>query len=723
MSAEKKISNQEGQVVVSQDRGCGESLIASCMNMRLSLQLMKDINGKTENIALNASIEAARARGKFESFSIVAEQIHTQAARTSELCKELENLMTKLQDSTLYVLASRYFDLADNIIDKLDRNLFERSCDVQAWATFEAIVLCATAYIGTAPEKIINDQQENIKILLNASKLLNRLTSTYVVYADAYLLNNNGIVIASGFRQDLIGKDFSNSEWFQKAFSGSLFVSEMEMDKELKIFTVSYSAPVVSAEGSIIGVVTTRFNWDYAQEIIDHAGLDKNTEAFFFNKSGDIIGSSGRIGIMKDTISWLDAGKLALQGQCGFTVESARNGVPLAVGYSRTKGYNSYKGKEWSAIVYARLQTLKNFNFLNKLVTNRLEANSGSSQDNCSLSERLNLELLELLSQIGKITSEIQVVSNEASMLAINASIQAGIAGIEGEGFAVIASEIGKIANQGQNFILTFLQFEEQIRSSVSNITSARTSDTAYDAIDKVTRNIFERYCDVQSWTSFPQIVKAACEGDEDGAASKVLAHLHKVYEVYYDIFLLNHKGQIVASSLNSEMVGQNQSNRKWFKQALSGKVDVTEVYFSDSVNNFTMTFSAPIIGIDGSVVGVLSTRFNWSFICDILKAMNIDSNDQIYLVNEEGIVIATPNKQGILKKNLASMESFRNMSQGKTGWGLDKDPQDERLDLLVGYSTVNSYNTYKNKGWGVLICKPFRTNQKKKDFKIVKES
>ncbi|MBF0298053.1 MAG: hypothetical protein HQK51_04995, partial [Oligoflexia bacterium] len=38
--------------------------------------------------------------------------------------------------------AARYYELSEDLIDKLDRNLFGRNCDVQAWAIFEANIKC-----------------------------------------------------------------------------------------------------------------------------------------------------------------------------------------------------------------------------------------------------------------------------------------------------------------------------------------------------------------------------------------------------------------------------------------------------------------------------------------------------------------------------------------------------------------------------------------------------
>ena len=122
----------------------GNGLLAAASKMRESLQVLKEINTKANIIALNAAIEGARTRGRLDSFSIVAEQIAGQANRNSELSEQLDKLVGNLQNVALRSTSARYLELAEDLIDKLDRNLFERNCDVQAWTTFDSVVSCIT---------------------------------------------------------------------------------------------------------------------------------------------------------------------------------------------------------------------------------------------------------------------------------------------------------------------------------------------------------------------------------------------------------------------------------------------------------------------------------------------------------------------------------------------------------------------------------------------------
>ena len=61
--------------------------------------------------------------------------------------------------------------IAFDRIDKIDRNLFERNCDVQAWATFDAIKDC-----------LINPTEESKKIAQAFMKIYMKSMKFILIY-------------------------------------------------------------------------------------------------------------------------------------------------------------------------------------------------------------------------------------------------------------------------------------------------------------------------------------------------------------------------------------------------------------------------------------------------------------------------------------------------------------------------------------------------------------
>ncbi len=681
-------------------------LLGAAAKMRDSLAVLKEINSKANVIALNAAIEGARTRGRLDSFSIVAEQIAGQAGRNSELSEQLDQLVSKLQKVALRSTATRYYELAEDLIDKVDRNLFERNCDVQAWAQFDAVVACAKSLKQMTADQVLAFDK-NDEVFQKACKILDRLVATYCVYSDVFLCNPQGVVIAAAKRAQMIGQNLGQSDWFQAGIAGQVHVADMQFDPAIGHTAVFYTAPVTDEAGSVIGVLSTRFNWSFGQEMIDHAGYDSEVQAYFINKQGTVIGATDSVGVMTDQLHWLDAGRLSMKGGCGYTVETARNGAPLAVGFARTKGYNAYRGKDWSAIVTARLGNIRAEHMAHVLkkreATASVQPFAQPEGRQKIESEQANDELQETMKQINDLVSLINMTNNETNMLAINAAIQAGIAGTEGESFAVIAAEISRLAEKSVQFVESVNKTAKELQTAVEETVAARLSDAARDTIDKVDRNLFERYCDVQAWTTFENIVNATINGDASGEVSEFLAKLHKIYEVYHDIYLLDAKGTIIATGVRRDLRGQNQSNRAWFQSAAEGKVHVSEVYHSSSSNGLAMAFSAPIIGPDGTVTGVLTTRFDWKFIYGILDTVIADSKSKVYLLNAQSIVLGSTDRQGILEKSFAHLEVMRQISNSTAGQALEKDKEDG-LTYSVGYSRTTGYNSYAGKGWSVII-------------------
>ncbi len=102
-------------------------------------------------------------------------------------------------------VGSRLVDLALNAIEIIDRNLYERTCDVRWWATDSAIVDAAAD---------ASDSHCSY-----ASKRLGVILSAYTVYLDLWLCDMDGRIIANGRpeRYNVKGLDVSREPWFARA--------------------------------------------------------------------------------------------------------------------------------------------------------------------------------------------------------------------------------------------------------------------------------------------------------------------------------------------------------------------------------------------------------------------------------------------------------------------------------------------------------------------------
>lgn len=176
---------------------------------------------------------------------------------------------------------------------------------------------------------------------------MKQIIDIYEVYHDLFVVNNDGIIVAAGVHQELVGRDVSKDEWFRQTVdTNDVYVTDMYYSKTINGYTLSYSCPVRDDNGSIIALFTTRFNWDFIYDIIDSVKLSTGSELFVINNKGVVIGSLDRKGILQKSLSSLQAVKKLFAGEkYGYTIEN-EFGRQKIFACCRTKGYNAYKGKE-----------------------------------------------------------------------------------------------------------------------------------------------------------------------------------------------------------------------------------------------------------------------------------------------------------------------------------------------------------------------------------------
>ncbi len=680
------------------------SLLSISKELSLTIKIFQEINNRGNIISLNASIEGAKMRSKFPSFAIVATQIQSQSLKNNELMERLQDLVEKIKNVSLRATATRYYELAEDLIDKLDRNLFERNCDAQAWATFETIINCTQIHKDKNKEALRDEFKNEEESIKKANQVLEKLVDTYMVYTDVFVVNNTGNIVACGKEKKLIGNPCSEFEWFKLAMKGEVNVSEMSKCPLLKKNTVMYTAPIFNAAKEIIGVVSTRFNWNFAQEMIDSFNIDLNSKAYLIDNHVVVIGATDGLGVMRDGLDWLTGARSTLKGHCGFSLEKDRNGDHIAVGYALSKGYNSYRGKKWSAVVTSKIDAIDYDNFLFSIEQRTYGMPSTKIRENNYIeSELANFALNDTMKQVEDLVQMININNRAAKFLAINSAIQSGIAGMDGDGFAILASEIGGLAKKSLEFVQKVNNIANKLKKVVGETVNKRLLDAAQDAMDKVDRNLFERYGDIQAWTTFQLFLDVLENQSKREEACTLAAQLHQIYEVYSEVILLDTKGVIVCSAKDSSLIGTNQGNREWFREAAKGKVFFTDVYHSKTTNRPTISFSAPICNDQGEVMGVLSTKFNCNFLNDILKVVIADSKSRVSLINSEGLVIASVDPKDVLVKKfpISVLEKIR---FGKNGLC---DIKDNVSDLKIGFAWGKGYNSYPGKSWAMLIERP----------------
>lgn len=86
---------------------------------------------------------------------------------------------------------------------------------------------------------------------------------------------------------------------------------------------------------------------------------------------------------------------------------------------------------------------------------------------------QLAVEGLKSVAKINELTKAIVEVSDQTSLLSLNASIEAARAGDAGRGFSVVATEISKLANRSLETVKDINEIIKEVNLAVANITAS----------------------------------------------------------------------------------------------------------------------------------------------------------------------------------------------------------------------------------------------------------
>ena len=285
----------------------------------------------------------------------------------------------------------RFQWIAQNIADKIDRNLFERYSDVQVFGLNRVIFNR-------------NDWYKSSEETSDIVKTINQYVDTYDVYSLSILVDLDGKVIAVNSRDSegrpirvasIYQKNYRDSPWFQALMSGRFttempfsapgnnkatgtFIEDLHVDQDVKAaypdddgLTIAFSAPVYQ-DGKIIAFWSNRTKFSVVEDIVK-ATYGELKEGGYSAAEMTLIDGVGRLimnydpaGTGTDKVrhdfndlmkfNMVEAGsmaaKAAVAGQTGYGSSThIRTHNRQTSGYAHLTGALGYPGMNWSVLV------------------------------------------------------------------------------------------------------------------------------------------------------------------------------------------------------------------------------------------------------------------------------------------------------------------------------------------------------------------------------------
>lgn len=314
--------------------------------------LIEDITRRTKMLAMNALIEAARAGEAGRGFAVVANEVSEISQQVnvvtrdlrSEIVARVDHLMNAGTDMVREMRGKRLADLALNMIEIIDRNLYERSCDVRWWATDSAVVDCAADPTEAARR--------------HASHRLGVILESYTVYLDLWIADRSGRVIATGrpnLYPDALGANVADEPWFRQALAtrdgGEFTVGDVGRNRRLDDRVVATYATAIrgdgEANGEPIGVLGIFFDWEpQARAVVEGVRLEdgerEHARCLLVDARHRVIASSDGRGILSEVVPLRTEGR---------TIGHYLEADGRHVAFSLTPGYETYRGLGWYGVI------------------------------------------------------------------------------------------------------------------------------------------------------------------------------------------------------------------------------------------------------------------------------------------------------------------------------------------------------------------------------------
>ena len=268
---------------------------------------------------------------------------------------------------------------------------------------------------------------------------------------------------------------------------------------------------------------------------------------------------------------------------------------------------------------------------------------------------------------------------------------------------------------------VVFRQGDQLIVDSVG----MKLQDHAAAAIDKIDRNLFERYGDVQAFAFHPL---ARGTPAEVTAAANFYCRNYVIYDL---LLIVDLDGKVVACNditfdgkpLDAgKVVGKDLSGAPWFAEIKGGRVGAGATWYSDPTfdpltadacgnSGYALTFAAPIFDEHGKVVRMWCNQASWDRVvgqitADVgarLAAAQLTAT-KVQVLSRDGVALEDPDPAARLTVNLRDSGLAAARLAGLEGGGFTVEPDDGGVEFVNGYARSAGALGFAGYGWSVLV-------------------
>lgn len=164
-------------------------------------------------------------------------------------------------------------------------------------------------------------------------------------------------------------------------------------------------------------------------------------------------------------------------------------------------------------------------------------------------------------------------------------------------------------------------------------------------------------------------------------------------------IYVMDASGMQVARTAGTLA---NRADRPYFKEAMKGNTFFTDLYISSFTNAPSITISVPIKDSTGKAIGVFAADIGLQSLWAIADNVKVGKNGYVEIVDHNGVVIAYPDHEKVLKKeNFSTFDYVKKVIEGQTG---TMETVSSRGD-----KTISTFTPVPKYQWGISVNEPLK--------------
>jgi len=224
------------------------------------------------------------------------------------------------------------------------------------------------------------------------------------------------------------------------------------------------------------------------------------------------------------------------------------------------------------------------------------------------------------------------------------------------------------VVGMGLSGVISYYKASGALQSAITK----QIEQTSRTNADMLISWVRDRKLDVSSWSKQQLLLTAAKDSFVGKAArkstNKLFMELKTDFGYYEDIFLADTQGNILSASDESIVGNILLADSPYHVEALKGNAFVSEVMESKKSGAPIFAVSSPVFENE-QIVGVIAGLVNIEVYSDrFIKNVKIGDSGYVYIFDRNGLVIAHPDKQQVMKLDMKKFDYGKTMMEMGTG-------------------------------------------------------